>query len=103
MNIAERKAFYNGRAWRKLSQDVMHEQHYECQMCKAKGIYTRARLVHHVLYLEHRPDLCMRKYYVDSEGNKQRQLLCLCQQCHEEIHERCTYSDKKEQLNVEQW
>ena len=51
--IAEDKLykFYKSREWRELSDAVMKENNYECQKCKAKGIHTKARSVHHVQWV----------------------------------------------------
>ena len=50
-------AFYNDRGWRRISHEVMREQHNECQLCRQHGRYSRAKVVHHVCYLRKRPDL----------------------------------------------
>ena len=80
--------FYNSRYWRRLSHDVMLSQNNECQLCKARGRYSPARIVHHVKRLKDRPDLAYSRYYVDENGIKQRQLLALCFACHENEHGR---------------
>jgi 5-methylcytosine-specific restriction endonuclease McrA len=43
--------FYNSKQWRKLRKEVLKENKGECQMCKAKGFYTKANTVHHVQYV----------------------------------------------------
>ncbi len=35
-------AFYISKAWLHLRAEVLKEQHYECQLCKAKGLYVPA-------------------------------------------------------------
>lgn len=88
--IAENRLdlFYNSRFWRRLAHEVMREQNNECQLCKARGRYAPAKIVHHVKHLKDRPDLAYSRYYVDEQGNKQRQLLALCFACHEKAHGR---------------
>lgn len=104
INTDSLERFYNDRAWRRISHEVMHEQHNECQMCKAKGRYTRAKLVHHVNYLRQRPDLAYSRTYIDAEGKEQRQLIALCQDCHEKTHNRAVSKNKISKFsNAEKW
>jgi len=62
-NVAE---FYNWRVWRKLAADVLKEQKHECQVCKARGVLTKATTVHHVNYLRNAPRLALSRY--DNNG-----------------------------------
>ena len=78
--------FYNGRQWRRLSHEIMTEQHHECQLCKERGRHRRARLIHHVNELKKRPDLAYERYYTDEHGTIRRNLIALCQDCHEAQH-----------------
>lgn len=101
--------FYNDRYWRKLAHSIMKEQHYECQLCKAAGRYSKARIVHHVNYLRKRPDLAYSRTYVDVDGHEKPQLIALCFDCHEKIHERGAYKNNfsknsaKKFVNEEKW
>ena len=98
--------FYNGRQWRRLSHEVMREQHYECQLCRARGRHRRARLVHHVNELRQRPDLAYEMFYVDGSGQLQRNLLALCQECHEAQHPdrlKRQEGNEKKFINEERW
>ena len=78
--------FYNDWQWRRLSHKVMYDQHYECQYCKARGRYTRARFVHHVNHLKEHPELAYQEYYIDSNGETKRNLIACCHMCHEAQH-----------------
>lgn len=80
--------FYNSRSWRRLAHDVMRSQNNECQLCRARGRYSPARIVHHVKHLRERPDLAYSRYYDDEQGMRHRQLLALCFACHEREHGR---------------
>lgn len=80
--------FYNSKYWRRFSKEVKREQNNECQICKSKGRYSPAKILHHVKHLKDRPDLAYSRYYIDENGVKQRQLLAVCFKCHEEEHDR---------------
>jgi 5-methylcytosine-specific restriction protein A len=45
------KAFYNSSLSLKVRDEVLREQHYECQRCKAKSLYSEAVTVHYKKYL----------------------------------------------------
>lgn len=50
--------FYNWKPWKHLRETVLRLDNYECcQMCKAKGKYKKAEIVHHVKQVKDRPDL----------------------------------------------
>ena len=88
--------FYNSRYWRRLSHEVIKEQNNECQLCKARGRYTRATIAHHVNHLRERPDLAYSRLYIDENGKKQRNLLALCHACHEKEHGRVFKGNTRE-------
>jgi len=81
------KAFYNSALWENLRQEVLEEQHYECQVCKVK---SPAEAVHHVKFLRQHPELALTK----------SNLMCLCKECHYEVHHK---AENKPQLNEERW
>lgn len=84
------KAFYNSGAWNHTRQEVLDDQHNECQRCKAKGIYTEAVTVHHKQYLRTHPELALTKSNLEA----------ICGECHFEEHHKY---EPKPQLNVERW
>lgn len=92
--------FYKTTAWIKLSQEVMREQHFECQLCKQRGRYEKGKIVHHVNYVKHKPELALSKYYIDKNGNQARNLIVVCDYCHNQIHK--TKHNKKF-VNQERW
>lgn len=73
--------FYTSTAWKKKRAEVLKLDHYECQRCKAKGKYSRAEIVHHVLHLREHPAKALDIY----DGDR-RQLVSVCKRCHEELH-----------------
>jgi 5-methylcytosine-specific restriction protein A len=84
------KAFYNSGAWQHLRQEVLDDQHHECQICKDKGLYSEAETVHHIKYVRQHPELALTKV----------NLIAVCEDCHYNIHHR---AELKPQLNVERW
>lgn len=94
--------FYSWKAWKRLRQSVLRLDHYECQLCKAKGRYSRAEIVHHVKRLKERPDLALSIW-----DNGERQLVSVCKRCHEGLHPESMRRDcpKRKQGDVpdERW
>ena len=72
--------FYHSQAWRKMSEQILRRDHYECQECRKKlrsGVRTkikRATQVHHIVPYETRPDL----------GLDEDNLEAICDGCHNE-------------------
>lgn len=97
------RRFYNSWEWRKLSHQIIEEGHKECYICKHRGRVTPAVITHHVNELKKRPDLAYSRTYIDDKGNTQRQLIPLCFQCHEEIHERYQFKTGNGFKNEERW
>lgn len=77
----EEHRFYTWAKWQREREFVLAQDRRECQLCKAKGKYRRAVIVHHVQELRKRPDLALTMY-----DGERRQLLSVCKQCHEEQH-----------------
>ena len=104
--IAEGKIvkFYLSDDWRELQAEVMRDFHYECQECLKKGRYTKANCVHHINEVRIRPDLALSKYYVDDKGQRQHNLVPLCNTCHNVIHEKLIkHARKGKFFNDERW
>lgn len=83
-------AFYCSTSWEHLRREVLKEHHNECQLCKAKGLYSKAVVVHHIKYVRQYPQLALTK----------DNLIALCHDCHFNIHHNQT---KRVQLNSEKW
>lgn len=78
-------AFYCSTAWRRKRRQILRRDKYECQLCRARGRYRKAELVHHVNHLKDRPDLALSDTYTDGDGTEQRQLISVCRECHETV------------------
>ena len=63
--------FYKSSEFMRLREEVLREQHYECQICRAEGKIVKATIVHHVNFVRNRPDLALSKYYT-YEGKQYR-------------------------------
>ena len=81
-------AFYICKAWLHLRAEVLNEQHNECQLCKAKGLFAPATTVHHEKTVRKYPWLALTK------GN----LIAVCDDCHYKIHH-----NNKPKWNDERW
>lgn len=96
--------FYYSEDWKELRAAVLEDFHYECQECIKKGTYTRADCVHHVNEVRKRPDLALSRYYVDCKGQRQIQLMPLCNTCHNLVHDKLGEWQRKDKYtNVERW
>lgn len=93
----EAKHFYNSRPWRKKRIERMTLDNNECQLCKAKGKYSKGKVVHHIKHLKEYPMLAL-------DINN---LITLCNRCHEEQHperlQQYMYKKKKKPLTEERW
>ena len=94
--------FYRSPAWKSLRLQVLKLDHYECQLCKQRGRYRKAVIVHHVKRLKDRPDLALSIYDPDT---KERQLISVCKACHEREHPESQrqYAPKAEPVTKERW
>ena len=96
--------FYKTDEWIELKDEVLEECHHECQECIKHGRYTKADCVHHVNEVRVVPSLALSKYYIDSNGKKQRNLLPLCNQCHNKVHDKLGQWQRKDKFtNDERW
>ena len=86
--------FYLQKEWKNLSKKVLKDQHYECQDCKKKGLYSRATAVHHEHEVREFPELALSEY--DHNGN--RNLTSLCDACHD-----ARRAAKEKFVNEERW
>ena len=91
--------FYKTPEWIHLKQQVLMDGHFECRICKQKGIITRyeegpdgkrRRLstVHHVKEVRKHPELALERYYYDQSGQRHDNLIPICKACHNEQHNR---------------
>ena len=95
-------SFYTSVLWGRTRETVLKLDRYECQLCKAKGRYARAEIVHHVRHLKDRPDLALSIW--DPETGD-RQLLSVCKACHEREHPESLvqFEPKAQPMTAERW
>lgn len=97
--------FYLTGEWKAKSKEVLELDRHECQVCKARGRYRRAELVHHEKHVKRFPELALEIYYIDSDGQRKRNLRSVCKRCHEyECHpERLKKKSKERFTTTERW
>ena len=97
--------FYVSSEWRRISQEVKQMDHNECVICKARGRYRRADLVHHVNHLRRAPSLALDIWFTDAQGQQQRNLVSVCRDCHETVchPERMRKAAFRPPLTAERW
>lgn len=96
--------FYNDYYWRKISHEIISEQHGECQICKSSGRYGKGVITHHVNHLRDNPELAYSRYYIAADGSRKRNLIAVCKRCHEALHHRGQYKKINQRYkNEEQW
>lgn len=93
--------WYNSGDWGRVKEAVKRIDH-ECVICKAAGGHSATRYVHHVKHLRDRPDLALSVYDPDTG---ERQLICVCKQCHELLHPESQrqYRPSKPPVTAERW
>ena len=98
-------AFYKSPEWRELRARVIEQAHGECERCRERGAYSRAVTVHHVNEVKDRPDLALSMWYTDERGERRRNLLALCNRCHNDVHGRTLRGrePKKDEWGDEWW
>lgn len=104
--IAEDKIaeFYQSDDWKELRAEVLEECNNECQECLKLGRYTEADCVHHVNEVRIRPELALSKIYIDNAGQEQKQLVPLCNTCHNIVHDKLGNWQRKDKFtNEELW
>ena len=88
-------AFYKSGEWLAARAEILKEQKNECQICKSKGGYSEANIVHHIKHLKEHPELALVK----------SNLMAVCGACHNELHPEKAFKDrtKKKPINEERW
>lgn len=95
-------AFYTWDRWKRLRRKVLELDHYECQHCRRRGVYTKANTVHHINEVKKIPALALSIYY-SAGGEVRRNLISLCHECHEKAHGYRKPKPKDGPLTVERW
>lgn len=90
---AKRRQFYQSKEWRRLRQEILARDNFECQWCKKDGILSTRQdavlEVDHIQELEYYPELALEK----------SNLRTLCKTCHNKRHERFDFKKEKPKLN----
>ena len=91
--------FYKWCRWKKVREKVLKMDKYECQWCKENKKYTPATVVHHIKEFEMHPEMALSIFYIDENGEKQRNLISLCNKCHNKAHHRFEFQQKRKGIN----
>lgn len=94
--------FYTCGKWKKLRAAVLELDKHECQLCRSRGKYTKATTVHHVNYVKQHPELALEIWY-EWQGERKRNLISLCRDCHEEVHGYRKKASNKPLITEERW
>lgn len=95
--------FYKSPDWLKLKEEVLTEQHRECQICKQQGRYTPADTVHHIQYVKKHPRDALSKTY-RYNGKEYVNLIAICKACHNQVHTEKGFNKKHSAFtNTERW
>lgn len=70
--------FYVSSRWLRKREEILRMDRYECQLCKQRGRYRKAELVHHVNHVKDRPDLALSDEFIGMDGARKRQLISVC-------------------------
>lgn len=87
------KAFYNCIHWLHKRAEALERDNYECQRCKANGLYSPAECVHHMKHVKKFPQLALN---LDN-------LISLCNSCHDLEHPEKLKVRRKPLINKERW
>ena len=93
--------FLQSKPWRDKRECLFRKHNYECLLCKERGQYSRAIILHHVWYKDKHPELALAEFYY-SGGKPYMQLMPLCHECHEEMHGH-RHTKKREPITPERW
>lgn len=77
--------FYVSGEWIAKANEVRKLDRDECQICKERGRFRRAELVHHEKHVKKFPHLALDLYYIDDDGQRMRNLRSVCKDCHEYV------------------
>lgn len=103
LNNNQAYKIYKSKEFIQLKKEVLSEFHGECARCKSRGKITSAQTVHHVNHVKKHPELAFSKYYIDKYGKRKRNLIPLCNDCHNAVHKRFGYTEKEKPLTEERW
>lgn len=110
----ELEKFYKSAIWLKTAQKVKELDNFECQMCKAEGKVTTCGSrrkdgkpvqisVHHKKEVRKHPELALSIWYEDGSGERQRNLITICETHHNRVHGKFKKQKAAGFLNEERW
>ena len=94
--------FYNSTAWKRMREEILRRDNYECQLCREEGRVNagedgkgKSLVVHHQKHLRDRPDLAL------EESN----LITVCESHHNKLHPEKAFKskEKEEPITPERW
>lgn len=84
--------FYASSEWRQKRREILKRDNYECQLCKLRGRYNKATVVHHLKHYDKFPKLALTSV----------NLVSLCAACHNVVHPEKNLS-KRKPVRPERW
>lgn len=93
--------FYKSKEWKQVKGEVLRDAKYKCEWCRERGRLVAAEEVHHIQFLKKHPSLALEKEFT-YQGNRYKNLVALCHDCHDKAHGRMKYK-KKVELTEEKW
>ena len=95
VNMKKANPFYSTGAWKKLRQEALERDHYECTWCKQEGKVTKEQLeVDHILELNLHPEFAL----------ELSNLRTLCKTCHNKRHGRFVgMKSKPKTFRTQEW
>ena len=74
------QSFYNSKKWRKVAADYKKSVSGLCERCRSRGLYIKADIVHHKIYLDDN------NIHDPSVTYNFKNLEALCRTCHNKEH-----------------
>jgi 5-methylcytosine-specific restriction endonuclease McrA len=91
--VARHNDIYKDKRWQRVRQYVIARDKGLCVECKKNGVLKPFKVIHHIIWLTDK-----NKYNWDIAFNPDN-LECLCNECHERIHERKNETHLKDFIN----
>lgn len=97
--------FYKTAEWQRLRQSVLAEYHGECAWCAAASPsrVVPAEAVHHLHEVKRFPAWALQEFVTLPDGQRVRNLVPLCHDCHDRAHQRMEFRPKPAPLTEERW
>ena len=85
--------FYKSKLWTKKRKEILIRDNFECQLCKAQGKVSKAKVVHHIKYYDKYPQL----------GITDENLISVCSSCHNKLHPEKGFNGESNLIHEERW